>query len=489
MSKVEVRNLKAIKELVFEIPERPGVYLLVGKNGCGKGTLLTCLHRIGYSNAFRDGLPSSDDSSKVDQYAGAAITYISDSGEVTYTRRRKRWTPSPYEHAQEILKGFGFRKTVFARADQSRLRITTDDITEGNLYKANSFVTESMIEVFEDEKYRKLKQLAKNVGRHSKDDPYLLPSESDSYYSEKRFSSGELALLRLMTELQNLEPGSLVLLDEAELALHPQSQRRLVSYLKQEAKAKKLIILVATHSTTLVANAFPRNIILLDKQDDGTVEVVHPCYPAEAMESVDVFNSVLGDYLILVEDDMAQMTWRAMCDRVLAEKRNTLSFQYDVLPVGGFKETAKLANHMRGTLPDHTTIKAVLDDDSFDNKCAPLEAIMADQPLLVHSLGFTPEPKLIDIIQLHAAELEGPWRKRFGRSLKAILSSNQYKNHDTVKRPRDRAKRQLNKIIEGLANPTYQPNQEAIRVQVVQDAVNLMPLDELATTIKEICRK
>ena len=43
---ITIRNLKGIRSLDFELPNKFGVYLLVGENGAGKTTLLTCMHRI-----------------------------------------------------------------------------------------------------------------------------------------------------------------------------------------------------------------------------------------------------------------------------------------------------------------------------------------------------------------------------------------------------------------------------------------------------------
>ena len=57
---------------------------------------------------------------------------------------------------------------------------------------------------------------------------YIMRDEDGSIYSEKRFSTGELALLHLADSLQNIENGSMVLLDEAEMALHPRIQVAIV---------------------------------------------------------------------------------------------------------------------------------------------------------------------------------------------------------------------------------------------------------------------
>lgn len=489
MSSIVISRLKGIRHLEFQIPGAPGVYLLVGKNGCGKSTLLTCLHRIGFSNAFRNGLPCGEGSSKVDQYTDTQIAYESPEGEITYSRQPQRWTPSPYTHAKRVLDGFGFTRTIYAQADQSRLRVTADEVIGRNLYDADAFVKETLNYIFDETKYSRLQRLAKTRGRHSKEDPYLLVDPDGTYYSEKRFSSGELALLRLVGELQNLEPHSLILLDEAELALHPEAQRKLLNTLKKHAAESDLTILVATHSTTLIANEQPQQIYLLKEEEPGNIQVVHPCYPAEAMESIDVFDSVLGDYLILVEDEMAQGAWRAMCSRALTEVKGMTPFQYNVLPVGGFQETAKLARRIKRTVPDHTIVRAVLDDDAFDSECPIPEEIRKEDPELVHSLGFTPEAEFIKVIEENQKELETKCRSMFGRSLRAILSSPEYIERSVIANPRKAAKKKFEDIVSGLADPMHIPDKTIVQHEMTTMVVELMPLETVSATVRQVCHR
>lgn len=44
MYKITLKNIKAITNLEFHFPEKNGVYLLTGTNGCGKTTLLIALN-------------------------------------------------------------------------------------------------------------------------------------------------------------------------------------------------------------------------------------------------------------------------------------------------------------------------------------------------------------------------------------------------------------------------------------------------------------
>lgn len=73
-------------------------------------------------------------------------------------------------------------------------------------------------------------------GRHRY---YTIKEANGKYYSEKRFSTGELALLRLVEQLKNVHDNSLVLLDEAEMALHPRIQVNLIKHLIEKAQEKK----------------------------------------------------------------------------------------------------------------------------------------------------------------------------------------------------------------------------------------------------------
>ena len=52
---IKIHNTKGIKRLTFTFPEHKGVYLLVGPNGTGKTTLLTCIDRICNPYAFARG--------------------------------------------------------------------------------------------------------------------------------------------------------------------------------------------------------------------------------------------------------------------------------------------------------------------------------------------------------------------------------------------------------------------------------------------------
>src|ERR1700733_12959622 len=94
VGKIEIRNLRHIRELNFDIPG-PGVHLLSGSNGAGKTSVLACLRRIGNSTAFAQHFAASRRSDSLDNFDGAEITYSLNQSQVTYAYAGERWVPRP----------------------------------------------------------------------------------------------------------------------------------------------------------------------------------------------------------------------------------------------------------------------------------------------------------------------------------------------------------------------------------------------------------
>lgn len=333
--RVSISNLKGIRSLAFDFPDKPGVYLLVGENGSGKTTLLTCLHRIKNSYAFADNFPKSSKTDKFDQYKDSEIRYETSDGQVVYQKKRERWCPFPYG-ASTVLSTFRFETSIFARVDAGRIGTKKDELDNGPLEAPSEFVQKAILDIFPDNRFSNISIFKNKNGRRWFNTFFIVKDENNSLYSEKRFSSGELALLRLISRLEDIPVRSLVLLDEVELALHPKVQRKLLAFLHKQAEEKNLTIIVATHSQTLIANESPTNIILL-QNSHGEITVKTPCYPAEAMQSVDIYNGIMGDYLLLVEDEMAAKCLKEMCARVVDSGSKGKEILCPILPVAGYE--------------------------------------------------------------------------------------------------------------------------------------------------------
>lgn len=85
---------------------------------------------------------------------------------------------------------------------------------------------------------------------------------SDAYFDAYALSDGTLRFICLATLLLQPNPPALILLDEPELGLHPFAIRILAEML--EAASKRVQVLLATQSVTLLNNFAPQDVIVAE---------------------------------------------------------------------------------------------------------------------------------------------------------------------------------------------------------------------------------
>ena len=114
MYKIKLQNIKGIREMIFPFPERKGVYVLTGANGCGKTSLLVALCRLGDKMAFTHYRVNANATAgpKIDAYQNASVTYVHDDESVSYIRKGIRWVPSPRTKSN-FIGTFPFVNTLF----------------------------------------------------------------------------------------------------------------------------------------------------------------------------------------------------------------------------------------------------------------------------------------------------------------------------------------------------------------------------------------
>ena len=450
ISKITINKVKNIKHLDFIIPNKPGVYLLVGPNGSGKTTLLTCLDRIGNPQAFARNFVTSKFNTEIDQYNNAVITYEIDepSMNLSYRKKNQRWAVTPKDGSAKLSQ-FGFETTLFIQADAKRIDIPSEDIRQGNFVAASSLVKYGMNELFETRKYNKLKRLKNTYGRGRKVQYYYVFQEGDKYYSEKRFSTGELALLRLVERIADIPDHSLILLDEAEMALHPRIQKNLLDYLGKKSSEKDLTVIVATHSITMIKAVDKFHILMLDDIGNGKFEVITPCYPAKAIGCVDFIENAIYDAIFFVEDEMARLLLKKMIQRCINSEQFA-SINFCVVPVGGYRETAKLALNTKDMLFRRSKVFAVWDGDVFSETIpsdSDIKKLHDDNEDVIFNLGCTPELWMIDALESENENIAKAIRERFHIEVRNILTDEGYLKCNSTK-PRKLAKDKMDVVID-----------------------------------------
>lgn len=156
-------------------------------------------------------------------------------------------------------------------------------VTSENIVSTAKFV----INLTKENKYNKdlignLCSLFKNVNQTFGNSKTTVFAHKYIRLSWWQFSSGEQAMLSTWSRLYNIKDdvnkNIILLIDEGELNLHPEWQKRyindLIDLLKNVFPDKKIQIILTSHSSFIISDLLKENVIFLDKDDNGYCKVV-----------------------------------------------------------------------------------------------------------------------------------------------------------------------------------------------------------------------
>lgn len=157
-------------------------------------------------------------------------------------------------------------------------------------------------------------------------------------YTEAFAGSGESAVVKLVHQVFNAGKGSLVLLDEPEVSLHPGAQKRLLTFLLQQIFEKGLQIILTTHSPAIVEELPKEAVVLLHQTPDGHFSPKCSVEPELVFQYIGHTNTEKNK--IIVEDNAAKELLTACLG--LYDKEATKSIDI-VYHAGGAKDILKEA--------------------------------------------------------------------------------------------------------------------------------------------------
>lgn len=422
VKKITIKNLRHIRELVFDIPG-PGVHLLAGSNGAGKTSVLACLRRIGHSYAFAHHFAASQHSDALDSFTGAEITYTLNGREVVYAYGGERWVPRPRSN-NRLLDDFGYPAVMYIGATADRITPRPEDFSPRRLTQAPQQIRDAANRIFGTTKFDELKSI--NLTRGDGNPAFVLQASLPpraKYFSERNFSLGELCVLKLIRELMNCANSSLVLIDELELALHPKAQIELLGYLAEIARQKRLTIIFSTHSVSLLKHVDRQKILFLEA-NQGMVSTLQGCYPTYALGHIAYDEERAPDVVIYVEDEAALYVAEALtrlCTNSRFHGQISLFPTVHILPIGPFISVVRFLTRSRALLPRTTVSFAFLDQDVKSENISQWErernhAALAEfqqHENVINYLPWTPEVGLIEYLRDPAASAERALREHF----------------------------------------------------------------------------
>lgn len=352
--RIVIKKLRSIDCFDFEFPINTGINLICGPNGVGKSTLMSVFAKVVYADALNKYFKNDEIQSDTQ------ITYCYDGATSSWAKNTQgSWSEVNQTNKRVRIDGFFEGSFIygnrFSDAHKSKINKIIH-IKDKDFIDADDFVIRNLGLILKDDKryYMGLKKTkpdfninALNLSRHCY--TWFSPSGRVNQF---KMSSGEYLILTLLDYLkerldflknryetsnkdQTIKPKTLIILDEADMALHPSSQERLIGFLDDVCSEYDHItdvcVYIATHSTSIIMKEKKGNIFLLDN-NSGNLSVINDCYPAYAMR--DVSDGIYFDKLILVEDKLA----KAYVDHIIRKKLSNKNVLYQVLFVGGFKE-------------------------------------------------------------------------------------------------------------------------------------------------------
>ncbi|WP_316015901.1 ATP-dependent nuclease [Roseobacter sp. HKCCA0434] len=439
---VKIERLKGIKSLYFRLPG-PGLALVAGENGSGKTTLLGCLRRIGNPQAFATQFPASVNAQNLDSLDEAAIRYTVGKRHVTYRHSGKRWEPTPKSN---IFREFGYPQVIYIGASPDRITPSEKDFDTKNIKAVHVDLKSDANKIFNTKKYENLRMVNTTRGKHNPAFVFLVEgrkSQGNRYHSERNFGLGELCVLKLIRSIKDCKEGSLVIIDEIEMALHSKVQVRLIEYLKRVAGEKNLTIIFSTHSPSVIKRFGKNNLFFIERVGDNT-EVRQDCYPAYALQSMADGEEKSPDILIYVEDGIAAHIVDYMFNFYFNTNLGDDISNWpvvNIVPAGPYNSIVRMLNFANESVSEHTRIFSVLDADVRDEAIPSLEGSRNYKELAkfqavsnyISYLEWTPEVGISYIFKEHRSSLTELIKRHISRPGYALpvysdYISNSYKD-------------------------------------------------------------
>lgn len=123
-------------------------------------------------------------------------------------------------------------------------------------------------------------------------------------YSEYNSGSGEFVIASMVDKIQSISKGGLLLLDEPEISLHPGAQKRLICYILEMIKKKKIQVIISTHSTCIVENLPKEAIKCFRRIENEIIAIEENVIYKNAFLELEA--DIVEKKYILVEDKLAK---------------------------------------------------------------------------------------------------------------------------------------------------------------------------------------
>lgn len=292
LSKIKIHNFRKFaqeSQINFTFP----LTVIVGKNGSGKTTLMKALklltkNQIPKNEFFETAVDSGG-------FEGANLSYWIDGERLQYKRMRQNEWGKEGNILDEFKVTYVQTKSMVGATDKSLLY---DDIGKNTkqiqkveyiIKQSRKIVQNKLSKSERKQRYYLEKNVIEIINWILQEEIQYIEIIRHKYYSgtwgtsvifndgkqysEYNAGSGEFVIASIVDRIQHISENSLLLLDEPEVSLHPGAQKRLMCYILETIKKKKVQVIITTHSTTIV-DGLPKSSIKCLRKIDNSVIVI-----------------------------------------------------------------------------------------------------------------------------------------------------------------------------------------------------------------------
>ena len=141
-----------------------------------------------------------------------------------------------------------------------------------------------------------------------------------------------------------------------------------------------------------------------------------------------------------------------MLNRYITIEPNHATAMCNIIPVGGFAQTAEMAVNTRRRIFAQSKVYAIVDQDAFDDLDSKpkFKSLLVEYPQIIKGFGFTPENWIIEQLEESSVSLQEKVRDEFRIEIPTILSDDDYLSCNSQK-PRKLAKDKFKVAIDILS--------------------------------------
>src|SRR6185437_2297275 len=103
--------------------------------------------------------------------------------------------------------------------------------------------------------------------------PYFRVFAGGTWYGSEAMGRGELCLLLTYWTLRDVRKDSILVLEEPETHVSPQSQKQLMNVIAKFCDEKGIWVVIATHSPTIVSRIPEENLVMLISEQESARQI------------------------------------------------------------------------------------------------------------------------------------------------------------------------------------------------------------------------